>query len=241
MSVHAMRKVMTTHISQAHRKATSQNPQESNTQKQVGEVGEPYSDSGHEIWATGIHESHVLQASIHHLHRTRRGRWLHAGVSEINLRNSALNHTIRRSLHNPFQLNIWLSGTWTMTGKMWAVQMSRLKVSVSPSSRETMPTREMITTLRTWAVPKASRHKAILSWTKTIWAMVRSMSELRWSTRRSARQSTWKSARRSTRVWARRNTRIRLRQNIKELIMIWVSSKLSTPTLNSLSPEAKLI
>jgi hypothetical protein len=48
MSVHAMRKAMITNISQAHIKATCQISQESNTQKQVGEVGEPYSDSGHE-------------------------------------------------------------------------------------------------------------------------------------------------------------------------------------------------
>jgi hypothetical protein len=44
-----MQKAMITNTSQAHRKATRQNPQESNTQKQVGEVGEPYSDSGIEI------------------------------------------------------------------------------------------------------------------------------------------------------------------------------------------------
>jgi hypothetical protein len=44
-----MRKAITTNASQAHRKTTSQNPQESNTRQQVGEVGEPYSDSGHEI------------------------------------------------------------------------------------------------------------------------------------------------------------------------------------------------
>jgi hypothetical protein len=43
-----MRKVMTTNISQAHRKATSQITQELGTQKQVSEVGEAYSDSGHE-------------------------------------------------------------------------------------------------------------------------------------------------------------------------------------------------
>jgi hypothetical protein len=48
MSEHAMRKAMTTHTSQAHRKTTSQVPQESNPQMQVGEVGEPYSDSSHE-------------------------------------------------------------------------------------------------------------------------------------------------------------------------------------------------
>jgi hypothetical protein len=48
MGVHAMRKAMTTHTSQAHIKATCQIAQESGTRKQVGEVGEPYSDSGHE-------------------------------------------------------------------------------------------------------------------------------------------------------------------------------------------------
>jgi hypothetical protein len=48
MSDHAMRKAMTTNTSQAYRKATSQNPQESNTRKQVGEVGEPNNDFGHE-------------------------------------------------------------------------------------------------------------------------------------------------------------------------------------------------
>jgi hypothetical protein len=36
-----MRKAMTINTSQAYRKATSQNPQESNTRRQVGEVGEP--------------------------------------------------------------------------------------------------------------------------------------------------------------------------------------------------------
>jgi hypothetical protein len=30
----------------------------------------------------------------------RKGRWLSAGVSEINLRNPALNHTTKRSLHS---------------------------------------------------------------------------------------------------------------------------------------------
>jgi hypothetical protein len=67
------------------------------------------------------------------------------------------------------------------------------------------------------------------------------MSELRWSTRRSARQSTWESARRSTRVKARRSMRIRTRRKINKLITIWVSSILNTPPLNSLPPEAKLI
>jgi ribosomal protein L17 len=49
MSEHAMRKAMIINTRQAHRRATSQIPQESNTRKQVGEVGEAYSDSGHEI------------------------------------------------------------------------------------------------------------------------------------------------------------------------------------------------
>jgi hypothetical protein len=98
MSVHALRKAMTTSISQAHKKATSQIPQESNTWKQVGEVGEPYNDSGHETWANGMYEPHVLQSSVQHLHGMRRGRRLSAGVSEINLRNPAFNHTTRGSL-----------------------------------------------------------------------------------------------------------------------------------------------
>jgi hypothetical protein len=49
MSDHAIRKAMTINTWQAHREVTCQIPQESTTQKQVGEVGEPYSDSGHEI------------------------------------------------------------------------------------------------------------------------------------------------------------------------------------------------
>jgi hypothetical protein len=48
MSVHAIRKAMTINTSQAHRKATCQISQELDTQKQVGEVGESYSDFGHE-------------------------------------------------------------------------------------------------------------------------------------------------------------------------------------------------
>jgi hypothetical protein len=67
------------------------------------------------------------------------------------------------------------------------------------------------------------------------------MSELRQSTKRSARQSTWEIVRRSSRVRARRKTRIKLRWNIKELITIWVSSILNTPPLNSLPPEVKLV
>jgi hypothetical protein len=39
------------------------------------------------------------------------GRWLSAGVSEINLRNPALNHAIRRSFHSPLHLTTWPSGT----------------------------------------------------------------------------------------------------------------------------------
>jgi hypothetical protein len=71
--------------------------------------------------------------------------------------------------------------------------------------------------------------------------MVGSMSELRRSTRRSARQDTWESARRKTRVKARRNMRIRMGWKINELITIWVSSILNTPPLNSLPSEVKLI
>jgi hypothetical protein len=62
-------------------------------------------------------------------------------------------------------LHLSLSTTWTRTmmGKMWIVQVSELKVSGKLSSRETMPTRETITTMRTWVVTKASRHEAVLS------------------------------------------------------------------------------
>jgi hypothetical protein len=64
MSEHVMRKSMTINTRQAyrrdtsqisqestrqaHRKSTSQIQQESNPQTQVGEAGEPYSDSSHE-------------------------------------------------------------------------------------------------------------------------------------------------------------------------------------------------
>jgi hypothetical protein len=189
MSVHAMRKAMTTNTSQAYRKATSQNPQESNTRKQMSEVGEPYSDSGHETWETGIHEPCVFQASVHHLHRTRRGRWLRVEVSGTHLRNPALNHASRIGFHNPLHLTTWPSGTWITMGKTWTMQVSRLKVSVRPSSRKIGSTRETITMMRTWVVSKAYRHKTFLSWINTIWVMVRSMSELR--------QTTWRSARRT--------------------------------------------
>jgi hypothetical protein len=173
---------------------------------QRSEDGESFLVSGYVLWATGIYEPHVLQTSVHHLHRMRKGQWLSAGVSEINLRNPALNHVTRRSFHSPFHLTTWSSGTWTMTGKAWTVQVSLLKVGKEPSSRKIRPTQETITTMRVWAITKASRLKAVLSWTKTIWAMVRSMRELRKSTQRSAR--------RSTRVKARRNMRIRTRLEI---------------------------
>jgi hypothetical protein len=76
-----------------------------------------------------------------------------------------------------------------------------------------------------WAISKASRLKAVLSWTKTIWVMVRSTREP-W-------KSTWKGMR-----WS---TRVRTRRKIKELITIWVSSILRAPPLKSLTPDLKLI
>jgi hypothetical protein len=208
---------------------------------QGSEAGESFLVFGYVSWATGIHEPRVLQAFVHHQHRTRKGRWFSVRISEINLRNAALNHENRRGFHSPLHLTTWPNGTWTMMGKAWTVQVSQLKVGEGPSSGKTRPTRETITTMRTCAITKASRLKTVLSWTKTIWAMVGSMSELRQSTRRSARQSTWKSARWSTRIKARWNMRIRTRQKINELITIWVSSILNTPRLNSLPSEAKLI
>jgi hypothetical protein len=59
---------------------------------QGSEAGEPFLISGHVSWEIKIHEPHILQAFIHHLHRTRKGQWLNGEVSEINLRNPALNH-----------------------------------------------------------------------------------------------------------------------------------------------------
>jgi hypothetical protein len=79
--------------------------------------------------------------------------------------------------------------------------------------------------MEAWAVTKASKHKVVLSWTKTIWAMVGSITELRQNMRRSARQSA----------------RERERQKIKKLITIWVSGIIKALPLNPLAPEAKLI
>jgi hypothetical protein len=76
------------------------------------------------LWATGIHKPLVLQASVKHLHRMRRSRWLSTGVNEINLSNSALNHAAWGILYSPLHLTIWPSGTWAMTGKSWTIQMS---------------------------------------------------------------------------------------------------------------------
>jgi hypothetical protein len=121
----------------------------------------------------------------------------------------------------------------TTMQKTWTVQVSGLKEGVRLSSRKTMPMQETIPTMRTWAVTKVSMYKAILPWTKTIWAVARSMKEMRQSTRRSAR--------RSMRVRMRWNTRMRTRQEINELITIWVSSIIKVSLLNSLTPEAKLI
>jgi hypothetical protein len=151
------------------------------------EARELFLITGHVSWATRVHEPLVLQASVQHLRRMRKDRWLSAGFSEINHRNSALNYATRRDFHSPLHLTIWPSGMWAMMGKMWTIQVSRLKVRARPSSRKTGPTRETITTMRTWVVTKASSHKVVLSWTKTLWAMVRSMREMRQSTRRSVR------------------------------------------------------
>jgi hypothetical protein len=71
---------------------------------QGSEAGEPFLVSGHMSWATGIHEPRVLQASVHHLHRMRKGLCFSAGVSEINLKNPALNHATRRSFYSPLYL-----------------------------------------------------------------------------------------------------------------------------------------
>ena len=71
-----------------------------------GEVGEPFSISGHVLRAAGVHQPHVLQSSIIHLHRTIEGRWLSAGVSKTHLRNPALNQTTKGSPHSPMNIII---------------------------------------------------------------------------------------------------------------------------------------
>jgi hypothetical protein len=93
--------------------------------------------------------------------------------------------------------------------------------------------RETITMMRSWAITKASTLKMILLWTKTIWAIVRSIRELR--------KSMWRGAKQYTRVKMRRNMRIRTRREINELITIWFSSILNMPPLNPLTAEVKLI
>jgi hypothetical protein len=75
-------------------------------EKHGSEVGEPFSDSCHVLRAIGVHQPNVLQSSVQHLHRTKRGRWLNAGVSEINLRNSALNHVTWGGLYSLLHLTL---------------------------------------------------------------------------------------------------------------------------------------
>jgi hypothetical protein len=84
---------------------------------QGSETGELFLISGHVSWTTEIHELRVLQASIHHLHRMRKGRWLSTGVSEINFRNATLNHTTWEDLHSLLHLTMWTSGMLTTIGK----------------------------------------------------------------------------------------------------------------------------
>jgi hypothetical protein len=88
-------------------------------EKHESEVGEPSSDSCPVSRATRVHQPHVLQTSVHQLHRMRIGRWLSAGVSEINLSNPAHNDATRGCLHTSLHFTIWPSGTWSTTGKTW--------------------------------------------------------------------------------------------------------------------------
>jgi hypothetical protein len=53
--------------------------------------------------------------------------------------NQALNHTTRRSLHNPLHLTICASGMGTTTGKALTIKVTRLKVRIGTSSEKTMP------------------------------------------------------------------------------------------------------
>jgi hypothetical protein len=102
-------------------------------------------------------------------------------------------------------------------GKHGPSKWRRLKVRIDTPSGKTMSTRGMNTTMRAWVDTRVSRHKTTLSWTKTIWAMVRSMRKMRRSTRRKVR---WK---------------------INKLIMIWVSSIVHMHLLHSLASKAKII
>jgi hypothetical protein len=157
------------------------------------EAGKSFLITGHVSWAIEGHQPLILQASVHHLHRMREGRWLNAGVSEKNLRNTTLNHTTRGSLHSLFHHTIWASETWTMTGKAWIIEATQLKVRIDTSRGKTMPRQGTNTTMRMLVNTKASMYKATLSWTKTIWAMVSSMRQMRWSTRGNMRQKISKS------------------------------------------------
>jgi hypothetical protein len=85
----------------------SYHPQKSHTLCVIGsEAGESFLVLDHVSRATGIHEPRVLQTTVHHLYRMRKGRWLNARVSEKNFRNPTLNHTIRRGFHSPLHLII---------------------------------------------------------------------------------------------------------------------------------------
>jgi hypothetical protein len=56
---------------------------------QICDIGQVLSKNFDWLSFTPLWSSYLVL----HLHRMRRGRWLSAGVSEINLRNPALNHT----------------------------------------------------------------------------------------------------------------------------------------------------
>jgi hypothetical protein len=151
-------------MSQTPRKATTNSHRNQTHEKHESEAGEPFCDSSHVSRATRVHQPHVLQSSVQHLHRTRRGWWLSVGGSEKNLRDPALNYATWESLHNLLYITIWTRGTRTMMRKTWTVQVSRLKTCVRSSYRKTMCTRETITTMRTWPVTIGG-HKTSISCT----------------------------------------------------------------------------
>jgi hypothetical protein len=72
MSVHSMRKAMSLNESTTKKSHKPNFHKNQTHEKHESEVGEPFSDSGHVSRATEVHQPHVLQASVHHLHRTRK-------------------------------------------------------------------------------------------------------------------------------------------------------------------------
>jgi hypothetical protein len=99
-------------MSQLVRKATNQNPTKIKHTKSMGVRLENHLATlvMYRKQSESINHMFPRPPSITYIGREK-GRWLRAGVSEINLRNLALNHTTRGSIHNLLHFTIGLSGT----------------------------------------------------------------------------------------------------------------------------------